>query len=298
MGILGLVVAHPAMLALLPLVLALPLAPGAPTPADTVAVAESPYNFLRVARRGGTLILFLNANAAQTVRQETSGRTGYYYDDFALGPLLVEARRALVLGLGAGGSVEAARSTAPSLEFDAVEIDPKVVEAAVRWFGLHLDDPITHVHLADARRWLAGDTRRYDLVQLDVYQGSPYIPFYLVTSEFFRLVRVRMADDGLLMMNLFDLSESQELLLATVATLRTVFPSIVVKSSFRGNHMLFAFTQARSFESVRKQLEDAPIPGATTGMTELKPPASTRAFTDDLAPVEEMTWRMLAALRR
>jgi len=65
-----------------------------------------------------------------------------------------------------------------------------------------------HVHLADARRWVAGDTGRYDLVQLDVYQGSPYIPFYLVTAEFFRLLRIRMADDGLLMMNLFDLSST------------------------------------------------------------------------------------------
>jgi|SRR6516225_4572156 spermidine synthase len=151
-----------------------------------------------------------------------------------------------------------------------------------------------HVHLADARRWVAGDTGRYDLVQLDVYQGSPYIPFYLVTAEFFRLVQIRMADDGLLMMNLFDLSESQELLLATAATLRTVFPSVMVKSSFRGNHMLFAFTRSRSVESVRGRLEL----GTTIGITELKPPVSTRTFTDDLAPVEEMTRRMLAPLHR
>ena len=173
-----------------------------------------------------------------------------------------------------------------------------MVEAAVRWFGLRLDDPLMHVHLADARRWVAGDTGRYDLVQLDVYQGSPYIPFYLVTAEFFRLVRIRMADDGVLMMNLFDLSESQELLLATAATLRTVFPSVMVKSSFRGNHMLFAFTRSRSVESVRGQLEGPPILGATIGITELKPPVSTRTFTDDLAPVEEMTRRMLAPLHR
>jgi len=151
-----------------------------------------------------------------------------------------------------------------------------------------------HVHLADARRWVAGDTGRYDLVQLDVYQGSPYIPFYLVTAEFFRLVRMRMANDGLLMMNIFDLSESQELLLATAATLRTVFPSVMVKSSFRGNHMLFAFTRSRSVESVRGRLEL----GTTIGITELKPPVSTRTFTDDLAPVEEMTRRMLAPLHR
>lgn len=294
----GLLTAHPAALALLPLIVLLPGAPEASTPRDTVAVAESPYNYLRVARRGETLILFLNADAAQTVQQSGGGRTGYYYDDFALGPLLVDARQALVLGLGAGGSIAAARTTAPSLRFQAVEIDPKVVEAAVRWFGLRLDDPLTSVHVADARRWLAGDTGRYDLVQLDAYQGGPYIPFYLVTTEFFRLARARMADDGLLMMNLFDVSDSGELLLATAATLRTVFPTVMVRSRARGSHMLFAFTRPRSVEAVRRRLEGAPVADAAIGVTALTPPASTRAFTDDLAPVEEMTRRMLGVPRR
>lgn len=298
LGIFGLVATRPAVLASLPLLLALPLAPGAPYPTDTVEVAESPYNFLRVARRGEVLVLFLNADAAQTVRLEAGGRTGYYYDDFALGPLLVEARHALVLGLGGGGSIGAARSTAPGLEFEAVEIDSKVIDAAVHWFGLRLDDPLTHIHVADARRWVAGDIGRYDLVQLDVYQGSPYIPFYLVTTEFFSLLRMRMANHSLLMMNLFDVSEAQDLLLATVATLRTVFPAVIVKSGFRGSHMLFAFTRTRSLESVRRQLQGAPIPGATIGMRELIPPAATRIFTDDLAPIEQMTRRMLFGLRR
>jgi hypothetical protein len=105
-------------------------------------------------------------------------------------------------------------------------------------------------------------------------------------------MRLRMADDGLLMMNLFDISENQELLLATAATLRTVFPTVMVSSRSRGSHMLFAFTRVRSLESVRRQLEGRPV----AGLAELLPPASTRAFTDDLAPVEEMTRRMLAPL--
>jgi spermidine synthase len=297
LGVSGLVTTRPATAFLLAPILALGMAPEPSAPPDTLAQAETPYNYLRVARRGEMLVLFLNADAAQTIRPEAGGRTGYYYDDFALGPLLVEARHALVVGLGAGGSIAAARTTAPGLAFEAVEIDPKVVEAAVRWFALRLDDPSTHVHVADARRWLAGDRGTYDLVQLDAYQGGPYIPFYLVTTEFFRLIRTRMADDALLMMNLFDAGATEELLLATVATLRTVFPAVMVKSGRRGSHMLFAFTRARSLESVRRRLDGAPFPGATIGMTELVPPSSTRAFTDDLAPVEEMTRRMLAGLR-
>src|SRR5678816_1267839 len=95
-------------------------------------------------------------------------RDSYYYDYFALGPLLVPARRALVLGMGAGGSIEAMRRTAPSIAIDAVEIDPRVVEAASRWFDVDVvADPRLRVHLMDARRFLSRDRGTYDLVQLD-----------------------------------------------------------------------------------------------------------------------------------
>src|SRR5262249_25950771 len=115
---------------------------------------------------------------------------------------------------------------------------------------------------------------------------------------FLSLPRRRWQNHSWLMMILSDAGEAQDLLLATVATLRTVFPAVIVKSGFRGSHMLFAFTRTRSLESVRRQLQGAPIPGATIGMRELIPPAATRIFTDDLAPIEQMTRRMLFGLRR
>ncbi|HEV2687994.1 MAG TPA: fused MFS/spermidine synthase [Bryobacteraceae bacterium] len=296
LGVCGLAAAKRRALAalfLLPLVL---LAPEALWPRDTVWVRESAYNLLRVAQQGHRRILYLNNNAAQTVQAEPAAGTGFYYDQFALGPLLVPARRALALGMGAAASIRAARSTAPEIEFDAVEIDPKVVEAAVEWFGLRLQDPRLHVHVADARRWLAKDVHRYDLIQEDVYQGGPYVPFYLVTEEFFRLVRAHMTDDALLMTNLFDIGADRQLLFAAAATLRRVFPSVMVRSDIHGNHILFAFVRPRSVESVRSTLEQARtgLAGSTAALiADLAPPVDTRVFTDDLAPVEEMTRSML-----
>jgi len=272
----------------------LPLAPAARWPEDTLATAESPYNFLRVARHGDILILYLNDGAAQTVARRGGGRTGYYYDDFALGPLLVDGRRALVLGMGAGGTIAAARRTAPELDIDAVELDPEVVAAAFRWFGLAGDDPRLRIHIDDARRWLARHGGRYDLVQLDVYQGSPYIPFYLDTVEFFALVRAHMSDDGLLMMNLFDIGERRELLMATAASLRRVFPSVLVSSRRNGSHLLFAFAGARSLTGLGERLAATGAAPAAAGLAELIPPADTRPLTDDRAPVEALTRRMLA----
>jgi predicted membrane-bound spermidine synthase len=295
----GLVQTKPVAIAGLAVVAALPFVPPPRWPADTVSVAETPYNLLRVARRGSNLILFLNNNTAQTVRNDR-GATGYYYDQFALGPLLVPAERGLVLGMGAGGSIEAAWRSAPGLKFDAVEIDPKVVEAAGRWFGLPKDDPRLHVHIADARRWLARTEARFDLVQLDAYQGGPYIPFYLITEEFFRLARNHMGDDALLMMNLFDASPDRELLMTTAATMKTAFPSLLVATGSPGNHMLYAFTRSRSLPAVKTALRGAstaPAASVANYIAELNPPVSTVSFTDDLAPVEKITRRMLAQLQ-
>jgi spermidine synthase len=281
---------------LLPLLPVLLISPDAIWPPDTVSVDESAYNFIRVVRRGDRLILFLNDDVAQTVMSLDGRSTGLYYDEFVLGPLLVEPHRLLVLGMGAGGSINAVREVAPEIEVDAVEIDPKVVVAAERWFGVDADDPKLRVHVADARRWLASDQGRYDLVHLDTYQGGPYIPFYLLTIEFFGLIRDHMMENGLLMVNLFDVSADRELLTATVATIERAFPSVMVVSGIRGNHMIFAFTRPTSLASVRARLGEgrsALARSAATAMVEISAPVSTRAFTDDLAPVEQITKRML-----
>jgi spermidine synthase len=248
--------------------------------------------------------LFLKLNGdgdAHTIRNLGGGWTGHYFDDFALGPLLAPARTLLVLGLGGGASIASTRLTAPEVIVDAVEIDPRVVEAANRFFGLSLDDGRIQIHVADARPWLAGNQRRYDLVHVDLYQGGPYIPFYLTTVEFFDAVRAHMSPDGVLMMNLYDDGPRQELLVSIIATLERVFPSVVVLSVGYGNRMVLAFTRATSEDEVRRRL--ATFDGdqavkrlarrAATQITDVDVPNGTVVFTDDYAPIEEITRRML-----
>ena len=294
-----------ALLALVPMA-ALPYAPGARWPKDTVWVGESAYNLVRVVRQGSRLLLVVNdEGSVHTIRDEATGWTGRYYDDFALGPLLVRARRALVLGMGAGGSITSTRATAPDIEIEAVEIDRTVVETGVRFFGLRPEEGRLRIHVADARPWLARDRGSYEIVHVDLYQGGPYLPFYLITVEFFHLVRARLSGDGVLMMNVFDASKNFELLFATAATLGRVFPSLAVLSREHGNHIVFAFPRERSAASIRAQLErvEGPEPirqlarNAASAVVDLVPPAGTPVFTDDHAPVEEMTRRMLAEYR-
>jgi len=274
------------------------MAPGLGWSEGSVWTAESSYNLVRVVQRGGRRLLQLNhPSSIHTVRDGSGVWTGFYYDAFALGPLLVPARRALVLGMGAGGSIRSMRLTNPEIAIDAVEIDPRVVEAAARWFDVDpASDGRLRVHVMDARRFLSRDRGTYDLVQLDVYQGGPYIPFHLVTEECFRLARARMSDDALLMMNVFDRGPDKALLRSLEATLRRVFPSVMVGHTDAGNFMLFAFTRVPSVERLRYR---PAVLQANTGVRDMEVREVARAdgaavFTDDRAPIEDMTRRMLA----
>jgi spermidine synthase len=271
-----------------------------------VWTTESAYNWIAVLRQGNLRWLTLNdPRYFETMQKEGTVWSGYYHDDFALGPLLVPTRRLLVLGMGGGASIASTSAVAPDVEIDAVEIDPKVVEAAARFFGLRTDRRNLRIHVADARPWLARQKQSYELVHVDVYQGGSCVPFYLITVEFFHLIRSRMSDDSLLIMNVYDISKSRELLLAAGATLKQVFPSVAVLSRPEGNHILFAFAQERSAASIRAQLEQVEGTGplqdlarhAAATITDFVPPPGTSVFTDDRAPVEEMTRRMLLAFR-
>lgn len=263
---------------------------------------ESAYNWIAVLHHDDLRWLVLNHPAySQTTRKQGASWSGFYTDYFALGAALVSPRKMLALGMGAGGGIASTIAVTPGIQIDAVEIDPKVVEAAVKFFGLPIDRKNFNVHVADARPWLASHAQSYDLIQVDLYQGGPYIPFYLITEEFFEQVRSRMTDDGLLMMNVYDTSQSHELLMATAATLRRSFSYVEVVSRPDGNHMVLAFARAKTLAEVRERwgqmrgeqaLQDL-ARDAASAVVDLVPPEGTAVFTDDLAPVEEMTRRML-----
>jgi predicted membrane-bound spermidine synthase len=258
---------------------------------------ESAYNLVRVVRRGNERLLELNNSSSVQTVQAAGGFSGYYYDAFALGPLLTPGRRMLVLGMGGAASIHATRITAPDIDVDAVEIDRKVVETASRWFDIRESSRL-RIHIADARSWVAHDRGVYDLIEVDLYQGGPYIPFYLATEEFFHLVSGRMANHGVLMMNVFDAGPERELVFAVAATLRRVFPSVMSVRTQSANYMLVAFRQKVQPRTVRASLAGAPrMLCRYREMHDLVPPSGTPWFSDDRAPIEEITRRMLQYAR-
>ena len=275
---------------------------GPKPPATLIYSGESAYNRIRVDDYKGLRMLLLNdPRYFQTLEKLGSQSSGFYLDDFALGPLIVPAKNLLVLGMGAGGSIQASWAVAPELQVDAVEIDPAVVRVGHEFFGLPKNDARLRVHIADARPWLAAHAEKRDIVHVDLFQGGPYVPFYLTTVEFFRLVKSRLAEGGVLMVNVYDASARRELLNAMGATLKAVFPTVEVDSTGKGNHIVFAFAQKKMREEVVEKLRAASGPDwvqklaakAAKEIAEFEPPANATIFMDDKAPIEEMTRQML-----
>ncbi len=99
--------------------------------------------------------------------------TGSVWDALAAPVLALEPerrRRVLLLGLGGGSAARIVRAIAPQARIVAVELDPDVVTAARRWFGL--DRLGLEVAIADAREFLVRERRRFDAVLDDVFIGN------------------------------------------------------------------------------------------------------------------------------
>jgi spermidine synthase len=186
------------------------------------------------------------------------------------------------------------------IHIDAVEIDPWVIKIAKmeEYFGLK-EGPNLAIHIQDARPFLRMTEKRYDLVEIDMFQGGPFVPFYVTSVEFFQLVSDRMSDNGLAITNVLALSDEKLLVWCIVATMKAVFPSVyVVRRS--SNYLVFAFKKETSLAEVRRRL------GAvrTRGLEELaqetasklvtpNPYPGTHVFTDDKADVARITFNMV-----
>jgi spermidine synthase len=142
-------------------------------------------------------VLRLRINDRQ---QEGSSATRLVDSRQALLPLLLhpDPHRALFLGLGTGVTATAAARD-PSLQVDAVELLPEVVEASALFrdaAGADLAGTRLHVLAADARRYVRATDRRYDVIVSDNFHPARSGSAALYTVEHFEAVRARLADGG------------------------------------------------------------------------------------------------------
>jgi hypothetical protein len=223
--------------------------------------------------------------------------TGGEWDMFLTLPALIgrTPREAVMIGNAGGTTGRAFGALFPGTRYDGVELDPAVTAVGRRYFGLG-DNRNERVFTADGRPWLQASGRRFDLIMVDAYR-QPYVPFYLTTQEFFRLVRDRLQPDGAVALNITTLPGDTTLADDIAGTLATVFPVVVTWHPLIYNELVVGLPEKVSLRALRGRLMAAG--GPVRPLTRLFAETLRRAapsedpWTDDDAPVEWVTDRMI-----
>jgi spermidine synthase len=256
---------------------------------------ETQYQYVRVIQfRDGVRWLQLNEGVAvHSLYRPGSFLTGGYWDDFLALPFASGAGapgRIAILGDAAGTVARAYGHYFPDTRVDAVELDGALTAIGRRYF--HLSGPRLHTYTADARPWLRASHAHYDSIFLDAYR-QPYIPFYLVTREFFRNVRAHLNPDGTFIVNVGHLPNSSSLERVVTATLRSVFRYVVRDRFSADNSLVVASEHPLSAQPLLAagirmppELEQVFVSAARSLSSAL---GGGTVYTDDLAPVEWLT---------
>ncbi|MBP8240171.1 MAG: fused MFS/spermidine synthase [Saprospiraceae bacterium] len=108
-----------------------------------------------------------------------------------------EGSRALVLGMGGGTLVR--RLDSLHLDLDVVEIDKRISEAAVDYFGLGKG---YNIIIDDARHVVRTAVKSYDLIIYDAFKGES-APEHVLTQEGIEEARKAMAPGGVIFINFY-----------------------------------------------------------------------------------------------
>ena len=204
-------------------------------PDGQIAHIESEYNDIYVRKRRGDLILSFQLKGWDYTESVTNLRDP---DDLPLRYAQAmtvaviypaELKRILMIGLGGGSISTYLGRFLPEARIDTVELDKRVISVGKNYFGLRESERVRYLD-ADGRVFLNRRKDLYDLIVVDAYQGG-YVPFHLLTKEFYALVKERLAPGGAAAFNVHD---GTKLYHSTVKTLGDVFPTIDLYPSGQG----------------------------------------------------------------
>ncbi len=268
---------------------------------------ESAYQYVEVVKSAsGRKFLLLNEGVScHSILPAKGFLTGGCWDYICALPMLAAPAprplRVLILGLAAGTiarEIDHFYGNSRAIEIEGVEIDPAVIEAGRRFFGLEKIPSLT-IRAADARFFLKTARKEYDLIIADAFL-QPYIPFHMITREFYAECLQRLSADGIFAINLGAKRGDSELSDAFAATMNSVFPfvhrvTVDNKETPFDNHI---------FTGSRRDVSPAGIKNPPHGLErvleklvsawrELPQNTNGLVFTDDRSPIEMLTERLI-----
>jgi spermidine synthase len=162
-----------------------------------LAEIETEYGTIRITRTEATGALTYEVGGRRQGAADKNGVSLAYYIH-ALFSLLIQAGARDVLMIGGACCTLGTMLAAKGRKVAIVDVNPASFAVARRHFAL---PETVACHVADGEDFLRAGTERYDAVVLDAFHGDD-IPDHLLTPEFFRLARDRLAPDGVFVANM------------------------------------------------------------------------------------------------
>lgn len=257
---------------------------------------ESTYNNIFVFRDRDTISMTFGHNkrhyTESLINLKDPGALSIEYARYMTMGLAYAANveRILEIGLGGGNIVSYLSRALPQTTIVAVEIDKDVVELAKKYFQFQESDRLKAV-VADGRAYLMRDESKWDIVLLDAYRG-PFVPFHLLTKEFYALAKSRLAPGGVVVQNI---EPSTMLFDSAIATMNSVFRSVdfydgrenVVAIAYDGPTLRQADLTARAASVQQRHKLRYDLRRLVAERRVLRKPRG-KVMTDDFAPVETL----------
>jgi spermidine synthase len=248
---------------------------------------QGPYQLVTVSRaayEGKNTTAMILDKLVESWEYEGGSMVYDYFERGRLAYQLLEKppERALVIGLGAGSQVKAMREDFPEISVDGIEIDPKVVEAGKKYFGLE-EGERTRIFVEDGRRGLMDLNGSYDIVLIDVFKGQS-MPNHMVSREFFGEVKSRMSEKGILVMNIAANTNgtNSEFFRNLHATLETQFSGVAaIPQNKSGERFVRQTIILIASDTNMKEFRD-------TNRDIIYDPDAGAVFTDDWSPADIM----------
>ena len=201
-----------------------------------------------------------------------------------------KVERIAEIGLGGGRTVSYLSAALPDTGILAIELDKDVVDLAKKYFKFQETARLRTV-VSDGRAFLLKDSEKWDVILIDAYRG-PFVPFHLLTREFYTLVKSRLNPGGVVVQNI---EPSTMLFDAASATLKSVFASVdlydgggnVVAVGYDGPQIPQAELLARAAK-VQERYKLRYDPTKLVAERRVLSRPTGKVMTDDFAPVETM----------
>ena len=201
-----------------------------PHPGFLIYEGETPYSHLDVIDFGNTRTLFLDGKRHSAMNHNDPLALVIGYTEYFHLAKLINPNFKNVLFVGGGGFTGPKNFLLvyPDVKVDVVEIDPEVINVAKKYFAVK-DDPRFRIFNEDARSFLSRTTEKYDVIILDAY-ATNYVPYHLLTDEFFKLLATRLNPDGIVISNLIGSlqGENSDLFRAVYKTIKNTFPTLSI----------------------------------------------------------------------